>query len=355
MRAFYLLLIFVPAAIVAKLLHLPPVWVFGASALAMLPLAWALGEATEELALHSGPRLGAFLNATLGNAAELIIAIVALRAGLLELVKATITGSIIGNLLLVLGLSLLLGGLKNGIQAFDRQAAGINAALLTLAVIGLVIPAVFSHAIETESQIVVEYLSLGVAGALLVVYGLSLLFAFADPARRAGVASAAGARAAAQHPSRWSLRTALLILIGSTGLVVWISEILVAVLEPVIVAFGLTELFLGVILIPLVGNAAEHLVAVEVAVENRMELALGIAVGSGVQIALLVAPLLIFISLALGNPMTLIFNVFELAALGAGVGIASLISMDGQSNWLEGAMLLTVYAVVALAFFFLPG
>nr|HID12507.1 calcium/proton exchanger [Anaerolineae bacterium] len=355
MRAFYLLLIFVPAAIVAELLHLPPIWVFGTSALAMLPLAWALGEATEELALHAGPRMGAFLNATLGNAAELIITIVALRAGLLELVKATITGSIIGNLLLVLGLSLLLGGLKNGVQVFDRQVAGTNATLLTLAVIGLVIPAVFGHAIEAESHAAVEYLSLGVAGALLAVYGLSLLYAFADPARREGVAAGGGARAAAHHAPRWSRRMALLALVVPTGLVVWISEILVAALEPVIVTFGLTELFLGVILIPLVGNAAEHLVAVEVAVEDRMELALGIAVGSGVQIALLVAPLLIFISLALGNPMTLTFNVFELVALAAGVGIAGLISRDGRSNWLEGVMLLGVYVIVALAFFFLPG
>ncbi|UCC61754.1 MAG: calcium/proton exchanger [Anaerolineae bacterium] len=355
MRVFYVLFIFVPAAIAAELLHLSPAWVFSASALALLPLAWALGEATEELALHTGPRMGAFLNATLGNLAELIIAIVALRAGLLELVKATVTGSIIGNLALVLGLSLLLGGLKNGFQTFDRRAASTNATLLVLAVIGLVIPAVFGHAVEVESPATVDHLSLGVAGVLLMGYGLSLIFAFADPARRAGIAAAKGSKAAIHRAPHWSQRKALFILVGSTGLVGWISEILVGGLEPVIATFGLTELFLGVMFIPLVGNAAEHLVAVEVAVEDQMELALGIAMGSAVQIALLVAPLLVLISLALGNPMTLAFNMLELTSLGAVVVVASLISQDGQSHWLEGAMLLGLYAIIGLAFFFLPG
>ncbi|HIQ01072.1 MAG TPA: calcium/proton exchanger [Anaerolineales bacterium] len=355
LRPFYLLFLFVPAAIVVDGLHLGPTWVFGTSAIAMLPLAWALGEATEELALHTGPRMGAFLNTTLGNLAELIIAIVALRAGLLELVQATITGSIIGNLSLVLGLSLLLGGLKNGVQTFDRRTAGTNATLLSLAVIGLVIPAVFGHAIGSESAAAVEILSLGVAGALMAVYGLSLLFAFGDPTRRAGATAGGGARAAAHHKPRWSKRTSLLVLVVATGLVVWVSELLVAALEEVVVTWGLTELFLGVVLIPLVGNAAEHLVAVEVAVENRMELTLGIAVGSAVQVALLVAPLLVFISLALGHPMTLVFNPFELVALAAGVGVVALISGDGRSNWLEGAMLLAVYVIVALAFFLSPG
>ena len=373
MRVFYLLFIMIPAAIFAELLHLGSDWIFGMSALGMLPLAWALGEATEELALHTGPRVGALLNATLGNLAELIIAIVALRAGLPELVKATITGSILGNLTLVLGLSLLLGGLKNGVQTFDRRTAGTNATLLSLAVVALLIPAVFSHAIEMESHAAVQHLSLGVASALLAVYGLSLVFAFAsaaslraetlkaegsrdrDPARRTGIEAAKGVRTAAHHVPRWSRRTALLVLVVATGLVVWISEILVAALEPVIDTLGLTELFLGVVLIPLVGNAAEHIVAVEVAMEDRMELALGIAVGSAVQIALLVAPLLVFISLALGSPMTLTFNVFELVALAGGVVIASLISRDGRSNWLEGAMLLAVYIIIAVGFFYLPG
>lgn len=352
MKYLSILLIFVLLAILAALLHLDPLLVFVVAALGVIPLAGLLGKATEELAVYAGPGAGAFLNATFGNAAELIITVVAIREGLLELVKASITGSILGNILLVLGFSVLLGGLKNGVQRFDRRAAGTSAAMLAIAVIGLVIPAIFSHAIEVKSHDAVEYLSISVAVVLMAVYILSLLFSFLARRRQAGQALPGEEPLPAK--AEWSLRKALLVLTISTGFMVWLSEILVGAVEHVIVSLGLTEFFLGVIVVPIIGNVAEHLVGVQVAIKNKMDLSVGISVGSSLQIALFVAPLLVFVSLLMGRPMSLIFNPFELAALVAAVSIASLISLDGESNWLEGAQLLAVYLIVALAFFYLP-
>ena len=352
---FNLLLVFVPMAIAGEFLHWPPLLVFAVSALAVMPLASLIGQATEELAAHTGPRLGGFLNATLGNAAELIITIFAIRAGLLELVKASITGSILGNVLLVLGFSILLGGLKNGTQRFDRSHAGLNSTMLILAVVGLGIPSLFSHAIEVKHHEAVEYLSLGVALVLIVIYGLSLIYAFfavpggkeAEEARihRGGVLSLS---------KGWSTSEASGVLVAATLLIAWLSEILVGAVEPVVEAVGVTEFFLGIIVIPLVGNVAEHLVGVQMAIKNRMELSLAISVGSSLQIALFVAPALVFISLLMGNPLTLVFNQFELISLVAAVLIAALVSLDGESNWLEGAQLLVVYTIIGLAFFYLP-
>jgi len=344
---FNLLLVFVPIAIVGEFLHWPPLLVFAVSALAVVPLARLIGQATEELAAHTGPRLGGLLNATLGNAAELIITIFAIRADLLELVKASITGSILGNVLLVLGLSILLGGLKNGIQRFDRSHAGINSTMLILAVVGLGIPSLFSHAIEVKHHEAVEYLSLGVALILIVIYGLSLIYAFfALPSREEDEEA---------HIHRgWNTSKASGVLVAATLLIAWLSEILVGAVEPVIEAVGITEFFLGIIVIPLVGNVAEHLVGVQMAIKNRMELSLAISVGSSLQIALFVAPALVFISLLMGNPLTLVFNQFELISLVAAVLIAALVSLDGESNWLEGAQLLVVYTIIGLAFFYLP-
>jgi Ca2+:H+ antiporter len=344
---FNLFLVSVPIAIAGEFLHWPPLLIFAFSALAIVPLASLIGQATEELAAHTGPRLGGLLNATLGNAAELIITIFAIRAGLLELVKASITGSILGNVLLVLGFSILLGGLKNGTQRFDRSHAGTNSTMLILAVVGLGIPSLFSHAIEVKDHAAVEYLSLGVALVLIVIYGLSLIYAFfALP----GVEEDEKA-----HIHReWSTSKAGGILVAATLLIAWLSEILVGAVEPVIEVVGVTEFFLGIIIVPLVGNVAEHLVGVQMAIKNRMELSLAISVGSSLQIALFVAPALVFISLLMGNPLTLVFNQFELISLVAAVLIAALVSLDGESNWLEGAQLLVVYVIIGLAFFYLP-
>ncbi len=357
------LFVFVPIAIALELLHADPTWIFIASALGIVPLAGILGEATDVVAHRAGAQIGALLNATFGNAAELIITIVAIRAGLIEVVKASITGSIIGNILLVLGLSVLVGGAKNGYQHFDQRRASLNVTTMVIAIIGLVIPAVFDQAIEAKSRLDIEYLSIGVAVALMVGYVLSLIFtlrthdeetqAQSTEAEEEEGAPAAPEQAASDPPS-WSTRQALGILGVSVVFIAALSEILVGAIEPVIREHGLTELFVGVIIVPIIGNAAEHLVAVEMALKNKMEVAIGIALGSSMQIALFVAPLLVFLSLLAGYPMSLVFNPFELAALGAAVVIAALISLDGESNWLEGAQLLIVYVILALAFYYLP-
>jgi len=324
----------------------------------VVPLAGFMGKATEELAVYTGPKLGGLLNATLGNAAELIITIVAirtgamhpeLREGLMTLVKASITGSIIGNLLLILGFSMLLGGIRHGIQKFDRTQAGVNSTMLILAIIALAIPSFFSGAIDEVNHIGVEYLSIGVAVVMMIVYALSILFSF-----RIANTQDELAQAHEHHPS-WSITTSVIVLIASTAGIAYLSELLVGSVEPVGTQLGISEFFLGIILIPLVGNVAEHVVAVQVAIKNKMELSLAISLGSSLQIALFVAPLLVFISLLMGNPLTLTFNSFEIIALvGAGL-ISALIALDGESNWLEGAQLLGVYVIIGIAFFFLPG
>ncbi len=349
MKYLYLLLVFVPIAIIAEFLHWSDTLIFAASALGMIPLAGILGNATEDLAVYAGPRAGGLINATLGNAAELIITIFALKEGLLELVKASITGSILGNILLVLGFSLFLGGLRNGIQTFDRRQAGISATMMTLSVIALGIPTLFGTAVGQRNVGPVEQLSISVAIIMIVLYVLSLVFSFVSDRDE-------GRPAIAQehHEAGWTMPVAMAILLVSTVFIAWLSEILVGAVEPVVESLGITEFFLGIIIIPLVGNVAEHLVGVQAAVKDRMDLSLAISLGSSMQVALFVAPLLVFVSIALGHPMDLIFNPFELVSLGFAVLIASLIALDGESNWLEGAQLLAVYAIIALAFFFLP-
>jgi len=338
------LLFAVPLAILAKLLGWGDIWVFILSALSIVPMAGFIGQSTEALAEYTGPRLGGLLNATLGNAAELIITIVAIREGLLDLVKASITGSILGNILLVMGMSMLLGGLRNGIQRFDRQHASRNAILLMLAVIALLIPSMLSSSIGPNSSQKVEALSLGVALVMIVLYALGILYSL--KVQVGPLAARTSADLQAETPnSQKSTPT-----IG----VAYLSELLVGAVEPVVVALGVSEFFLGIILIPIVGNVAEHLVSVKVAIENQMDLSVEIAIASSLQIALFVAPVLVFVSLLLGNPLQLIFNQFELLALVVGVLIAALVSADGESNWLEGAELLAVYMILGLAFFLLP-
>ena len=339
--------LFIPLAIILEFSHASPTLILVAAALGIVPLAGMIGEGTEVLAERVGQRAGGLLNATLGNAAELIIAIVALRRGLIQLVLASITGSILGNLLLVLGLSILVGGLKHGTQRFNRANAGIDATLLVLSVFALGIPSFFNLAIEPDFQ-AVEFLSIGAAVAILIMYVLTIIYSFTthttedDPQARE-----------AHPPTGWGPRHALIVLVVAVGFIALLSEFLVGAVEPVTEALGLSEFFLGIILIPLVGNAAEHFVAVQVALKNKMDLSLSIAIGSSLQIALFVAPLLVFISLALGNPMPLEFTLYEVLAVAAAAIIAAFVSLDGESIWLEGSMLLVLYAILAVAFFFL--
>jgi Ca2+:H+ antiporter len=342
------LLLAAALTVAAWALHASPVLVFLLACVGLIPLADQMGSATEVLAARAGPRVGGLLNATLGNAAELIITLVAIREGYLELAKASITGSIIGNLLLVLGVSLLAGGLRHGTQRFSSETAGRYATLLALAVVALSVPSLFGQSVGAPAGNRVEYLSLGVAAAMMAIYVLSLLYSLRD---RDGVFPPPE-QIAPLAPG--TLRGAFVRLALATGGVVVLSEILVGVIEPVIQASGVSEFFLGIILVPVIGNVAEHFVAVDVALRNHLELSLEVALGSCLQIALLVAPLLVFASLGLGRPLTLVFTPFEVISVIAGVGVVALIASDGRSNWLEGSVLLAVYAILAWAFFLLP-
>ncbi len=346
------LLVALPFAILAELLHWDPIAIFIISAIAIIPLAGYIGAATEVLAYHTNPRIGGLLNATLGNAAELIITITAIRAGYLELVKASITGSILGNLLLVLGMSILLGGVRHGVQTFNRKQAGNNAIMLVLTVVILLIPSLLSQYIgstETPSP-KVEALSLGVASVMIVLYVLGLIYSYTG-IEGPVVVEEAGQETASK---KWSLKTGIIILVLATVGVAYLSEVLVGSVEPVVNTLGVSEFFIGLIFIPIIGNVAEHIVAVQVALKNKMTLSVEIAIASSLQIALFVAPLLVFISLVIGHPLTLVFNPLELIALIAGVLIAALVSADGESNWLEGAELLAIYVILALTFFLMP-
>lgn len=347
---FAFLLLALPLALAAELAHWGALPVFILSALGVIPMAGYIGAATEALASYTGPRIGGLLNATLGNAAELIITLMAVRAGLLDLVKASITGSILGNLLLVLGFAMVVGGGRHGVQVFDRRQSSNNAILLALTIVALIIPSLFSHSIGPDNDPKVEALSLGVAVVMIVLYVLGLVYSLKSNK------SPITHPAIAEHKKpKWSQRQSLIVLAISTAAIVWLSEMLVGATESVVVSLGLSEFFLGIILIPIVGNVAEHFVAVQVASRNQMELSVEIAVSSSLQVALFVAPFLVFVSLLMGNPLTLIFNQFELLALIAAVVITALVSSDGESNWLEGATLLAVYVILGIAFFLIPG
>lgn len=351
------LLAFGVVAIAGEFLHWSPVLIFVSSAISIVPLAGWIGEATEEIAERIGPKWGGLLNATLGNAAELIIVLMAIWAGVRNpalreqmqvLVKASITGSIIGNLLLVMGFSILLGGLVHKVQKFNRAQAGVHATMLILAVIALAIPSLFSHAIDIKNHAAVEWLSLGTAAVMILIYALSVVYAFATNTMSEPLSHKPAPQ---QHQS---MRRSLLLLAASTVGIAILSEVLVGSVEHVVAQLGWTEFFLGVVIIPIVGNVAEHLVAVQVSLKNQMDLSMEISIGSSLQVALFVAPVIVFVSLAMGNPVNLVFDVFELIALVAAAFIAALAALDGESNWLEGAQLLVVYAIVAMAFFFLP-
>jgi Ca2+:H+ antiporter len=352
MKLLAVLLLFVPLAIGAELAHGSPVVVFALSALAIVPLSGFLGRATEEIAVHTGPTAGGLLNATLGNLAELIIALLALRAGLLDLVKASITGSILGNLLLVLGLSQLMGGLRHKTQRFGVALAGLSVSLLVVAVIGLVIPAVFHATHADPTRALTRKVSFGVASLLIVGYVLSLVYSMWTHRSVFGEArDVAGVEHDEAH-SPWSLRRSLVVLLVSAGFVGWLSEILVGSTAEAIKHIGLSEVFVGLIIVPIIGNAAEHSSAVLMAMKNRMDLAVSIAVGSSAQVALLIAPILVFAGLAFGQPMDLAFSAFEVVAVALAVSVANTVVRDAESNWLEGAFLLLVYGMLAVAFFY---
>jgi Ca2+:H+ antiporter len=348
-----LLLVFVPLSIVLEFLQTDPVWIFVSSALAIVPLAGLMGKATEHLAEQLGAGLGGLLNASFGNAAELIIALIALRAGLYDVVKASITGSIIGNVLLVLGLSIVVGGLKYERQTFNSTAAGLGATLLTLSAIGLVVPAIFHFIVRGHPDAHEQELSLEIALVLFVTYLFSLVFSLRTHKHLyAGEDAHAGDEALGV--AGWSRAKSVFVLLVATAFVALMSEFLVGAVEHTAHTFGMTDVFVGVILVAIIGNAAEHSTAVLVAAKNQMDLALNIAIGSSIQIALFVAPVLVFVSYLFAQPMDLLFSTFEVVSVALTVGIVSLVAVDGESHWMEGVQLLAVYVILAIAFYFLP-
>lgn len=359
-NALQLLLVFVPVTLVMEFvmgIHGTPIFI--ASCIAIIPLAGLMGRATEQLAHHVGAGLGGLLNATFGNAAELIIAGFALHAGLYDVVKASITGSIIGNILLVFGLSALLGGLKHPVQKFNKTAASLGGTMLVLSAIGLVIPALF-HSIANVPPSTEFTLSRDIAIVLMASYGLMLFFSLRTHPHlyigdSAAAETASGRDAAGEAEHHPSARAAFLLLLASAATVGLMSEILVGAIEPAAEDLGMSEIFVGVILVALVGNAAEHSTAVLVALKNKMDLSVNIAVGSSIQIALFAAPLLVFLSYVIGpEPMDLVFTPFEVVAVGLSVGIIALITHDGESHWMEGIQLLAVYVMLGMGFWFLP-
>jgi Ca2+:H+ antiporter len=351
---FTVLLLFIPISLAAHFLEWGDLVVFITAALAILPLAAWMGTATEEIAVVVGPILGGFLNATFGNATELIIALVALNAGLIDVVKASITGSIIGNLLLVMGLSMLLGGIRYKEQTFESVVARVNASSMNLAVIAILLPTAMNYTSIGISETTVQNLSLAVAIVLILVYGLTLLFSMRTHAYlyEVGVVDTEEEEEVShEKPNIWLWSG---VLLACTLLVALESELLVDALEVATSKLGLSALFTGVILVPIIGNAAEHATAVTVAMKNKMDLALSVAVGSSMQIALFVAPVLVIAGWVVGQPMDLDFNPFELVAVAVSVLIANSISSDGKSNWLEGTLLLAAYTVLGFAFYFHP-
>jgi Ca2+:H+ antiporter len=349
------LLVFGVVAVILRLTGGGDVPIFATSALAIIALAGLMGASTEAIASRTGPQIGGLLNATLGNAAELIITIFALRAGLVELVRASIIGSVLGNLLLVMGLAIMLGGLKNGIQHFDRRRATMNATLLILAFMALAIPSLFDATFvenqEFESELL---LSEGIALILIALYIGSVVYSLVSHEPAPGSPLAAEDDAEEHHEPGWSPRLAVAVLVGATLGIVVMAEFLVGTVEPVVEELGWSELFVGVIIVPVIGNVAEHLVAVQVAIKDKMELGITIALGSSLQIALFVAPVLVFISLLFEEKLILAFTLPEVIALAAASYVGALVAEDGESNWFEGMMLLAVYIIVALAFFLLP-
>ena len=357
MKYLKILLIFIPISIIGMFLKWSPTMLFIFSALAIIPLAGMIGEATEELTFYTGAKLGGFLNATFGNATELIITFLAIKEGLFELVKSSIAGSIIGNSLFVLGASMLAGGFRYKIQTFNRRSTDTTASMLLFAVIGLCVPAIFMHTVKPQFiSTNYEYLSIAVAVIMFIIYILSLIFSFFTHKEVFAIIPTEEELAEEgekeEETANWSLAKCLIVLIVVTILVALESEILVSAVEPMTKSLGISEFFVGIIIVPIVGNAAEHSTAIMMALKNKMDVAVEIALGSSLQIILLVLPLALFFSLFF-TPMSIIFNPFELVALVASVIIANKVASDGESNWLEGALLIGIYIILALGFFIL--
>ena len=352
-RVLYSLLLLVPVAVWLELSHASPVPIFIVSCLAILPLAGLMGEATEQLAHRAGPGLGGLLNATFGNAAELIIGFMALRAGETEIVKASLTGSILGNLLMVLGLAMLVGGWKYKELTFNRLAAETGSGMMVLAVVSLVIPAIYAQVTEHRSPEHIESLSLDISFVLIATYVASLLFQFRTHERLFAPEHGSDAAGESHHDELWSVTRSLLTLLGAAAAVGLVSEFLVGAVDAAGTSLGLGKVFMGVVVVAVIGNAAEHSTAVVVAYKGKMDLAFGIAMGSAMQIALFVAPALVIAGHLMGQPLGLEFTILEVSAVMLSVIAVSNLVLDGRTNWFEGVQLLAIYAILAMTFFFI--
>jgi Ca2+:H+ antiporter len=349
------LLVFVPVAMLMEWwFHSPAIWIFVVACLGIIPLAGLMGHATEQIAERVGQGIGGLLNATFGNAAELIIAVMALRAGLFDLVKASITGSIIGNVLLVFGLSALVGGLKYETQRFNRTAAGLGGTLLVLSAVGLVVPAIFHMLVGATAPTAERNLSLEIAIVLMATYVASLFFTLKTH-RHLYMGDAGEDEPDGAYVEHAPLGRSIGMLVLATVGVAVMAEFLVGAATETAEVLGWSEVFVGVIVVAIIGNAAEHSTAIIMAAKNKMDAAINIAVGSSIQVALFVAPLLLFLSYFIApRPMDLIFTPLEVLAVGICVGIMALSSQDGESHWMEGVQLLAVYVILGIAFYFLP-
>ena len=347
MKILKYMLIFIPISFIAKFMNASGSIMFLLSCLSIIPLAGLMGEGTEEISFYSSPKIGGFLNGTFGNATELIISFFALKEGLFNVVKSSIAGAVIGNILLVIGASMLAGGLKYKTQKFNKKVTEVTSSMLLFAVLGLCIPALFTHTVDSRLlNTRYEGLSIFVAIVMIIIYVLSLLFSFSTH-KDIYTNTDNG-----DESAKWSLKKSILVLIISTILIAIESEFLVNGIKPITASLGWSEFFVGIILIPIIGNAAEHSTAVVMARKDKMDVALEIAIGSSLQIILFVAPVLILLSLMF-TPMSIVFNEFELIALIASVVIANRVAHDGESNWLEGVQLLAVYLIIAASFFIL--
>lgn len=362
--AVYFLLVFAPIAVALEFAHANHIVLFVIAVIALIPLAKLIGDSTEHLATHYGPTVGSLLNVTFGNAAEIIIAIVAISAGLLDLVKASITGAIIGNILLIFGLSVVVGGFRFKEQKFSRENIGFQSSMLFLAIIGLAVPTIMAYTVlpPSEHPGEIQLLSDSLAIILIIVYILGIIFTFfthkhlfvqpEEPATAAGNGAQPAAAHDDDHHGHWSKKKSFILLAASMAGVIVVSEILVGSVEATGEELGFGELFVGAIIVGIVGNAAEHSSAILLARKGKMELSIGIAAGSGTQIALFVVPILVFAGIALGQPFSLVFTLFELAVIFLAAIILNLIVHDGRSNWFEGVMLTAVYVIIAIGFFF---
>ena len=348
MKYLYILLIFLPVTIIGKLIGFSDTLLFACSSLAIIPLAGVMGKSTDVIAYYAGQKIGGLLNATFGNATELIIAIVALKAGMFDVVKASLAGSVIGNILLVLGMSMLVGGVKFKSQKFNKNSINNTSSMLLFAVLGLSIPAIFTHTFP-ESSLTGQFegLSIIVAFMMLLIYIMQFVFSFVTHRYLfEETIISDDEEVPAMH-----LPAAIALLVGATVCIAILSEIFVGTVEPMAESAGLSKTFVGIILVPIIGNAAEHSTAIIMAYKNKMDAAVEIALGSSLQIILFVVPVLIFLSLCF-TPMSIVFTPFELVAVAASVLIANRVSSDGESNWLEGLQLVATYIVIGTAFFF---